>query len=207
MNEYSILIVDDHPIVLEGIKSIIQTIGKYEVKDVVHSVTDAIELLKQNDYDLLITDYEMPGMTGMELIQLARAISPNIKTMVISMHDEPAVIKQLLNMDLNGFILKNDIQADLSMALDRIFSGGIYLSDEITTLLINHNNKSSTTALTPREKEIVRLIVKEYSTRQIAEILQLSEKTVETHRKNILKKTGASNLVALIKYAFSNDLI
>ena len=202
-----ILLVDDHRIFLEGTKTIIEsTSDKYRVKDIASSVEEALELLKQNDYDVLITDYEMPGMTGMELIQIAKTINPDLRTIVLSMHDEPAVVKELLKLGLNGFVLKSDSHQDIFEALKRVEEGKIYLSQSISQMLIHHTDKSNSSSLTPREQEIVKLIVKEYSTKQIAEILFISEKTVETHRKNILKKTETTNLVGLTKYAFKHGL-
>ena len=157
-----ILLVDDHRILLEGTKTIIEsTSDKYRVKDIASSVEEALELLKQNDYDVLITDYEMPGMTGMELIQIAKTINPDLRTIVLSMHDEPAVVKELLKLGLNGFVLKSDSHQDIFEALKRVEEGKIYLSQSISQMLIHHTDKSNSSSLTPREQEIVKLIVKE----------------------------------------------
>lgn len=209
MKTYDILLVDDHQILLQGSKSIIDQFSQdFVVKDIATSAEQAMNLLKANDYDVLITDYEMPGMSGMELIQLARAVAPQIKTIVLSMHDEPSVIKELLSMGVDGFVLKNDTHESLKEALERVVQGKQYLSQAVAHFLIHHvEEKPGGNLLTPRETEILKLIAKEYSTRQIAEILVLSEKTVETHRKNILKKTQASGLVGLIKYAFKHGLV
>ncbi len=202
-----ILLVDDHRILLEGTKTILEASSdQYKVKDMASSVDQALELLKRNDYDVLITDYEMPGMTGMELIQIAKTINADLKTIVLSMHDEPAVVKELLKLGLNGFVLKSDSHTDIMEALKRVEEGKIFLSQNISQMLIHHTEKPNSSSLTPREQEIVKLIVKEYSTKQIAEILFISEKTVETHRKNILKKTETSNLVGLTKYAIKHGL-
>ncbi len=202
-----ILLVDDHRILLEGTKSVIEASSqKFKVKDTAHSVDLALELLKQNDYDVLITDYQMPGMTGMELIQMAKAMCPDLKTIVLSMHDELSVVKELLKMGLDGFVLKSDTHQEIIEALNRVSVGKIYLSQGISQMLIHHSDKPNSSDLTPREQEIVKLIVKEYSTKQIAEILLISEKTVETHRKNLLKKTKTANLVGLTKYAFKHGL-
>ncbi|WP_421872005.1 response regulator [Marinoscillum sp.] len=202
-----ILLVDDHRILLEGTKSVIEaSTEKFRIKDTAHSVDVALELLKQNDYDVLITDYQMPGMTGMELVQMAKTMCPDLKTIVLSMHDEPSVVKELLKMGVDGFVLKSDTHLEIIEALDRVIEGKIYLTQNISQMLIHHTEKSNSSELSPREQEIVKLIVKEYSTKQIAEILLISEKTVETHRKNILKKTKTTNLVGLTKYAFKHGL-
>lgn len=207
MNKYSILLVDDHQILLEGTKTLINSSQLFAVKSTATNAEEAQELLKTEDYDILITDYEMPGMTGMELVQLAKASCPEIKTIILSMHDDPAVVRELLKMGVDGYVLKNDTHQSIEQALDKVTRGKRFLSEDISEILIQGIDQEKNTDLTPREMEIVKLIAKEFSTKQIAEILFISERTVETHRKNILKKTGTSNLVGLIKYAYAKNLI
>jgi DNA-binding NarL/FixJ family response regulator len=123
------------------------------------------------------------------------------------MHDDPAVVKDLLRSGVLGYILKKDTHRSLTEALHKVMEGKRFLSDEIAEMLINTTDDEDKGVLTTREIEILKLVAKEFNSRQIAEILFISERTVETHRKNILKKTGSSNLVGLIKYAFANNLI
>jgi two-component system nitrate/nitrite response regulator NarL len=208
VKKYSVLLVDDHRILLEGVKSLIHGLPNFEVKTTASAGLEALALLKQEDFDILVTDYEMPELTGLELIKAAKAAQPEIKIIVLSMHDDPAVVKELLRTGIHGYVLKKDTHTALVEALGRVMENKRYLSDEISGLLIqlaNHPDEAS--ALTAREEEILRLIVKEHNSRQIAEILFISERTVETHRKNILRKTGSANLVALIKYAYAHDLV
>jgi len=205
MKKYSVLLVDDHRILLEGVKSLIQ--DPFEVKATAASGSEAIELLKNQEFDVLVTDYQMPELTGLELVKVARAAQPEIKIIVLSMHDDPAIVKELLRSGVLGYILKKDTHKNLTDALAKVIEGKRFLSDEIAELLINHSEEEDKGVLTTREEEILKLISKEFSSRQIAEILFISERTVETHRKNILKKTGATNLVGLIKYAYANKLM
>ncbi len=123
------------------------------------------------------------------------------------MHDDPAVVKELLRMGVQGYLLKSNTYKNLTEALEKVMEGKRFLSDEIAELLIHTPEDEDKGVLTSREIEILRLVAKEFNSRQIAEILFISERTVETHRKNILKKTGAANLVGLIKYAYANNLI
>lgn len=206
--KYRILLVDDHQILLEGTKSIIDGASElFEVTDTAHTPERAQELLKNNDYDILITDYEMPNMKGLELIKIAKTVLPEIKTIVLSMHDEPSVIRELLKMGADGFILKKDTHQSIIDALDKVVRGKRFLSEDVSDILIQNIDADKNKDLTPREVEITKLIAKEYSTRQIADILFISERTVETHRKNILKKTGTNNVVGLVRYAFKNNLV
>lgn len=208
MDKRSILLVDDHRILLDGVRNLLANSLDFEVKDVASSGKDALQLLKSNEYDILITDYELPGLSGLDLIRAAKSVLPDMKIVVLSMHDDPAVVKELLRAGVNGYILKKDTHKTLVDALHKVVANRRFLSDDISDLLVQlADEPDERGALTSREIEILRLVAKEYSSRQIAEILFISERTVETHRKNILKKTGATNLVGLIKYAYANNLI
>jgi len=205
MKKNSILLVDDHRIFLEGLKNLIQ--DPFHVKHTANSGKEALELIKSSEFDVMITDYEMPGINGLELVKAVRATQPEIKIIVLSQHDDPSVVKELLRIGVQGYLLKNNTYKNLTEALEKVMEGKRFLSDEIAELLINTPEEEDKGVLTSREIEILRLVAKEFNSRQIAEILFISERTVETHRKNILKKTGSSNLVGLIKYAYANNLI
>lgn len=208
VEKYAVLLIDDHRILLEGVRSLINSLPKFHVADTASSGQEALALIKKNDYDILVTDYEVPELSGLELIKAARAVQPDIKVIVLSMHDDPAVVRELLRAGIQGYVLKNETHATLVEALQKVADGKKYFSDAISDVLIQLSDGSAqTSVLTTREEEILRLIVKEYNSRQIAEILFISERTVETHRKNILRKSGASNLVGLIKYAYANNLV
>lgn len=205
MKKHSVLLVDDHPILLEGMKNLIR--DPFEVTHTATSGLAALDYIKLAEFDLLITDYEMPGITGLELVKAARIAQPEIKIIVLSMHDDPAVVKELLRSGVSGYILKKDTYKNLTDALQKVMEGKRFLSDEVAELLINLPEEEERGVLTSREIEILKLITKEFNSRQIAEVLFISERTVETHRKNILKKTGATNLVGLVKYAYANNLV
>lgn len=181
----------------------------FQVKAIATSGKEALEHLKSGEeFDVMVTDYELPDFTGLELIKAARTVLPELKVIVLSMHDDSVVVRELLRAGVNGYILKKDTHRSLTEALNKVVNGKKFLSDEISELLIHMADEPDEKGvLTTREIEILRLVAKEFSSRQIAEILFISERTVETHRKNILKKTGASNLVGLIKYAYANKLI
>ncbi|MBS1559260.1 MAG: response regulator transcription factor [Bacteroidetes bacterium] len=204
MRKYKVLLVDDHRILLEGVRSLIQ--DSFIICEVASNGVQALKLIKSTDFDALITDYEMPDINGLELVKAAKAAQPEMKVIVLSMHDDPAIVKELLRSGTLGYVLKKDTHKSLTEALTKVMEGKRFLSDEITEMLISSSAEEEKSVLTEREVEILRLVAKEYNSRQIADILSISERTVETHRKNILKKTGASNLVGLIKYAYTNNL-
>ncbi len=205
--EMKILLVDDHAILLDGIRNLLEKEGLV-VAGVAESAEKALLFLKSNDVDIIITDFHMPGMDGLSLVNTVRRIQPSIKTIVLSMHDETHLVKEILRAGVNGYVLKKDTHQELLAAIDEVRQGRVYLSSDINKILItNLQNPDEGRLLTDREREILKLIAREYSNKQIAEELFISERTVETHRKNIFKKTATSSLVGLIKFAYANNLI
>jgi two-component system nitrate/nitrite response regulator NarL len=208
MKKYRILLIDDHKILLEGTQSLLSGLEDYEVAAAASSGKKAIELLKTQDFDILVTDYELPDFSGLEIIKIAHSINPEIKVIVLSMHDDPSVVRDLLKENIDSFVLKNDAHSSLMQALDKVTSGKKYFSDEISEILVRQlNAPTEKSDLSPRETEIIKLIARDFSTKQIAEVLFISEKTVETHRKNILRKIECSTLVGLVNYAHAHNLV
>lgn len=203
-----ILLVDDHAILMDGIRTLLEKEEGIVVAGTAESAERALEFLKDNDVDVMITDFHMPGMDGLSLVHTVKRIRPNIKTIVLSMHDESHLVKEILRSGVNGYVLKKDTHKELLHALDEIRNDRVFLSNDINKILIsNLHNPDEGRLLTDREREILKLIAKEYSNKQIAEELFISERTVETHRKNIFKKTSTTSLVGLIKFAYANNLI
>ncbi len=204
-----VVLVDDHNIVLDGLVSLLQKDESFEVMGAVSSAEAAVELLKKNQPDILLTDYSLSGMTGMELARVVKEKYPLVKVILLSMHDEAHIIKAALKQGVDGYMLKNIPQEELKGALRHVAKGLPYVSPEVTRLLMEEMNKPKEEAplLTERERDVLRLIAKEYSNKEIAEELFISERTVETHRKNIFRKTNTTSLVGLIKYAFENSFV
>jgi DNA-binding NarL/FixJ family response regulator len=203
-----ILLVDDHQIVLDGLRSLLDKDPSFDVLGTFNDPQKALSYISTQSPDILLTDYSMPQMSGLELIQKAKALQPGIKSVLLSMHDEPSVVREAMKQGINGFLLKNIQQVELKEALRKIYTGLMYISAEITTQLLHHHViDDEEPKLTERELEILKLITKEFSNKQIADKLNISERTVETHRKNIFRKTETSSLVGLIKYAYANKLV
>lgn len=151
-------------------------------------------------------------MTGVELARLVKKEFPSIKIITLSMNGEGSLVNQMIEeSDISGYLLKNIGQTEFLKALEKIAAGGIYFSDDVLQEMLKASERKKEadeeTKLTNREVEIVRLIEKEYSNKQIAEELFLSERTVETHRKNIFRKTKTNSVIGLIKYAYERKLI
>lgn len=203
-----ILLVDDHSILLDGVKSLLSQEDDLQIVGQAGSAEAALEFLKKQDVDLIITDYSMPGMDGLSLVNTVKRIAPETKIILLSMHDEVHLVKEILKAGVNGYVLKKDTHKELLSAIRDVNNGKVYLSSDVNKMLItNLNNPDEGKLLTDREREILKLIAKEYTNKDIAEELFISERTVETHRKNIFKKTATNSLVGLIKFAYANNLI
>ena len=206
-----IAIVDDHQIVIDGIKALLH--GQ-EGFDIVIETTEPLKmegLLEKEPADILLTDVMMPGMNGAELARVVRNKFPEIKILALSMSGQGDLVHEMVEeADISGYVLKNIGKQELLDALDKIACGGIYFSDEVLHEMqrsTDRRKQGEEAHLTDREVEIIRLIEKEYNNKQIAETLFISERTVETHRKNIFRKTGTGSIIGLVKYAYEHKLI
>lgn len=203
-----LILVDDHRIVLDGLRSLFQDDDEFKVVAAVGTPQEAWEKVQQTPPDILLTDYTLPGMTGLELAMKVKEKYPDVRRVILSMHDEGHLIKQVMREGVDGYLLKNIQQTELKNALRQIHKGMPYVSPEITRqLMTNLGRDDKYELLTEREQEILRLIVQELSNKQIAEKLFISERTVETHRKNIFRKTNTSSLVGLVKFAFEHNIV
>lgn len=204
-----IVLADDHHIVLDGVKSLIETDPDFVVLAALQSGEEVLDFLKTDQPDILLTDYTLPGMTGLDLFRRVRAFYPKVKVAMLSMHDEASLVRNVLKEGVNGYLLKNIQQFELRNALKQIALGFPYVSPEITRIMMIELNQPAQKSelLTEREREILKLIAKEYSNKQMAEKLFISERTVETHRKNIFRKTNTNTIVGLMKFAFENNLV
>lgn len=203
-----IYLTDDHAILLGGLIKILSTEEDFEVVGSAGNVAETLDDLTRLNVDLLITDYNLPDDDGLTLVRRARTKYPSLKIIVLSMHDEAHLIKEILKEGVDGYILKKDSHEELVNAVRAVKNGRVYLSSDVNTMLMKglHSNDEQR-LLTDREREILKLIAREYTNKQMAEELFISERTVETHRKNIFRKTKTNNLVGLIKFAYANNLI
>lgn len=207
----NLAIVDDHQIVIDGLKSLLQGYDNFKVVLECTQPHLIPALLEKTSVDILLTDVMMPVMNGAELSKLVHKQFPGIKILALSMSGQGDLVNQMIeDADIAGYVLKNIGKQELITALEKIYSGGIYFSDEVLnemTRASERKKESEEAHLTARETEIIKLIEKEFNNKQIAETLFLSERTVETHRKNIFRKTKTSGVIGLIKYAYEHKLI
>ena len=203
-----IYLVDDHKILLDGIKTLLKNSSGMDILGCASTADDALKFLEINLVDVVITDMSLPGMNGLELIRRTKSVQPTTKFIVLSMHDEAHLVREVLQEGVAGYVLKKDSHLELIEALETIANGDVYLSKDLNKILISQiHEPAKDKLLTNREREILQLIVKELSNKQIAAHLHISERTVETHRKNLFRKTKSNSVVGLINFAYANKLV
>lgn len=203
-----IFIVDDHQMVIDGINLMLEEKLGFTVVGETTQPLSVIEMLQTIPVDILITDVGMPEMSGVELIRSVKSKFPTIKILALSMFGDSQIIAEMIDAGISGYILKNSGKKELIEALIKIAEGQNYYGHEITLQLLKSFKRNQDEAkLTDREIEIIRMIEKDMTTRDIAETLFISERTVETHRKNILHKTNTQTVVGLLKYAYERKII
>lgn len=209
-DKLSIYIVDDHQIMIDGIKALLKSDERFIVAGQNISPLKAYDEIKMVKPKILITDINMKELSGIELAKKVKLACPDVKIMALSMHGDRQTISEMLQVGIDGYVLKNTGMEELTSALIRIAGGNMFFSDEVSEELRKPEpviEKKETVSLTPREIEIVKLISAELSNAQIGEKLFISERTVETHRKNIFRKTCTKSVAGLIKLAIEHKLI
>jgi two-component system, NarL family, nitrate/nitrite response regulator NarL len=209
-----VLIVDDHKLMIEGLLALLTGDMSITVVDVASHGRQALEILGLHEVDVVLTDISMPIMDGVDLTTAITRQYPKIKVIALTMHGDSQHITSMLEAGVSGYIYKNVSNTELITAIKRVYEGGTYYSEEIAAVILKtaHSQikiqaESNKVNLTSREKEIITLISQEQSNAAIAAQLFISERTVETHRKNIYNKTKTSSLVGLIKWAYENKVI
>lgn len=207
-DKIEVLIVDDHQILVDGVVEILSKFDQYSIMATASDGKRALDTVKHHAVDVVITDISMPGIKGTDLIPEIKKINPKIKVIALSMHEEKHIIKDVLKAGADAYVLKRSTHNELILALEKIQSGEVFVSDAITKMLVDEiRYPSIEELLSEREREIIKLVVNECTAKQIAETLFISEKTVETHKRNIFRKTGTSTLVGLTKFAIEHQLV
>lgn len=206
-NVTRIAIVDDHKILRDGLKALIQemenTIFEFEASNGL----EFIRLLPNFNPDVVIIDISMPVMNGDEAVKQAKRIAPQLKFIVLSMHTDEHYFQTMKDLDVDGFIIKESDYNELELAINTVKKGGKYFSQQLLLSLIDQKNDKNLNSLTPREVEIVKLLSLGLSTQEIASKLNLSVRTIEKHRSELLLRTQSANSISLIIYAIKNGLI
>lgn len=214
MNKIGIVLVDDHHILLDGLNALLKKQKDMEVKGIFTNGNELLQQLEKLQPDVALVDINMPEMTGVELTLRIKKHYPKTAVICLSMHDGIDYILEMVDSGVSGYLLKNTNDKELLEAIRAVHEGKLYFPAEIASKITaeairtrkgeEHEKEMN---LTERELEILKLIFKEYSNAKIAAELFISERTVETHRKNMLRKTKSASMLGLMKYAMEHKLI
>jgi DNA-binding NarL/FixJ family response regulator len=206
-----VLIADDHGIVRSGIRLLLERQADVEVVAEAGDGVEAFELSLAHRPDLCILDVAMPRMTGLQAAREIRAHIPEMHVLMLSMHDDERYLFEALKAGASGYVLKREADQDLVAAVHAVDRGEPFLTNAAERSLVRQWMDEGATGprepLTPREEEVVKLIAEAHTNSQIAQILHLSEKTVESHRGNLLRKLGMRDRVELVRYAIRRGLV
>jgi len=200
----TILIVDDHKLIRDTWSFILNSDPRFQVIAETDSGEKAIELAKTNQPDIILMDINMSPMNGFEATKEIRKLSTDSKIIGVSMHSQPAYAKKMLQMGAVGYITKNSSKEEMINAINEVAQGNKYICQEVKTILsdqiLHDNEMPDINLLSQREVEIIDLIKQGHSSKEIAQVLNITLKTVEVHRHNILKKFNLKNTAALVNF-------
>jgi len=213
MEPYRIVLADEHILFRHGIKRIIDDMSGAEVVGEANDGLEAIELVKNLQPDLAILDISMPKLRGIEACREIRRLFPCVRILMLTMHKDREYLYQALSAGAQGYLLKEDSDEELFAAIGTIRTGAIYVTKALAgavssdvSVLFPEGDRKLSRPLTAREREILKFICEGKSNSEMAEVLRISIRTVETHRANIMNKLDLRNTAELVKYAFQNGL-
>lgn len=209
----NVFIVDDHRMVIEGLQLLLQNESEIKVVGFATSGEEAIKMIPSHTVDVVLLDINMPGINGIDTCKLLLKDDPALKIVAISMHKESSLIKLMLGNGAKGYVLKNAGQDEVITAITTVHSGKGYLDNDVNEIVLNsvmnqseRKSNNPFPSLSNREKDVLHCILDELTTNEIAERLHISFGTVETHRRNMLIKTGARNTAGLVRIALEYEL-
>jgi len=221
MKVVNLLIVDDHPVVRDGLKMMLESNKeKFDFKvNEASNADEAISLITHNDFDIIIMDYKLPDKTGDVITKEVLMLKSDLKIIGLSNYDEEIYASEMLNAGAKGYVLKNIDSEELIKAIEKVLLGELYYSAEIANRMISMKLKSTheeqigrekeslKNQLSQREVEIIKFIVNEHTNEEISKILELSKRTVDNHRQNILTKLNLRNTAGLVRFAVENGIL
>lgn len=213
-----VLIADDHQMFIEGIKALLSDIEQIHIIATANSGEQVLEQLADKKIDVLITDINMPKMNGIELARIVKKKYSSVKIIALSMYVEKELVTEMINNGAEGYILKNTGKQDLIDAIITVYQGKKFYSNDVALTMMDAKTKQEyvdkiddekklNANLSKREIEILKLIAQQFTTPEIAEKLFISSYTVETHRKNLIRKLNVKNVAGLVRIAIENKLL
>lgn len=215
MGNANIMLVDDHKLIRDALRSYLEKNKEYHIVAEASNGIEALDHMAKEAIDLVVMDMNMDKMDGLECTEKILEIYPNCKVLVLTMLNETLHIKRMLKAGASGYVLKSAQQEEVLKAIEMVLSGGNYYSSEVTSTVMSNisggkKSKSSMfevdPGITKREKEVLKLICKEYTNQEIADELFISLRTVDAHKRNLLEKTGAKNVAGLVLYTINKNM-
>ena len=206
-----VLLADDHAIVRTGLREILESTGDIQVAAEATNGNEALDAVRKGEFDVAVLDLSMPGRSGIELIKLIKDEQPRLRVLVLTMHSEDQYAVRALKAGASGYLTKESAADELVAAIRRIASGGAYVSPETAQRLVLGNASANVelphTRLSDREYQVFRMIVEGKSVTDIGGALNLSVKTISTHKSRILEKMGVASQAELVRYAVEHKLL
>ena len=203
-----VVLADDHGILREGIRRALEDEPGIEVVGEAKDGREAVRTVLEQSPDLVIMDISMPGLNGIDASQQILKDNPDVKILILSMYSDQFYVERALKAGVSGYVLKNSVISEVVSAIRVLSKGKVYLSPDIAGILVDdyvarvpEKKEPGTPSLTPREREVIQLLVEGLSSKEIAASLNLSERTVDSHRKNIMRKLDLHSLPQLTKFA------
>jgi len=211
MKQIKVLLVDDHQIILDGLNALLSATEDIRVVHTANNGREAIDTLKVLTVDVVMMDIDMPVMNGLDAAMEIKKNPVAPKIIILSMHHERGMIKNLIEIGVDGYLIKNSGKEETINAIRQVAVGKNVFSPDVTMTLAgdakNGKNENSDIDLTEREIEILKLIVDGFSNKEIGEKLYISHRTVDTHRTNMMKKIGVNNIAGLVSFAIKNGIV
>ncbi len=212
MEKIRILLVDDHQIILDGVRSLLKGVNNIQVIGDALNGEEALHTLQVLTADLVLMDIDMPKLNGIDATMRIKEEFPHTKVLILTVHNESSLIRNLISIGADGYLLKNSCKEELLDAIYKVQSGEKYFSSEVTLSLMQEDNSreellKSDIEFTKRELDVLRLLADGCTNKEIGEKLFISHRTVDTHRTNIMKKVGVNNVAGLISFAIKNNLV
>jgi DNA-binding NarL/FixJ family response regulator len=208
-----VLLADDHTLLRKGIRSVLASLPGVEIVAETGDGREALALIEQHHPDVAVLDVTMPGLNGLEVAERAAKSSSRTKILILSMHAGEAYVAQALRAGVAGYLLKDAADDELPLAIKAVSRGDVYLSPKISRQVVDRFLRSADAApdplagLTSRQREILQLVAEGKSSKEIAAMLELSVKTVESHRAQIMERVGVHDLTGLVRFAIRVGLI